>query len=140
MIAARRKRQAPCDPAPLINLERGDIAQRGEHVGVVAGCSRARVLLWPIRWESAERAADIPVTGWADGALLGNPQRAMVQASLLLDVPLAGQRRLGRVSDQLLALIERAAARDAMVSATIRRWSGEREHRRDAREPPPKGL
>ena len=140
MIAARRKQRPPRDPAALINLERGDVAQRGEHVGVVAACSRSRVLLWPVRWEAAERVADIPVTGWLDRAVLRNPRQAMVQAGVLLDVPLDGQRRLGRLTKPLQDLIERAAARDADASAIIRRWSGDREHRRDECIAPAKVL
>jgi hypothetical protein len=140
MIAARRKQLRPRDPSPLIKLERGDIAQRGDRVGVVAACAVSRVLLWPVRWEAPERAADIPVTGWLDATVLGNPKQAMVQAGVLLDVPLTGQRRLGRASRQLLDLVARAAARDAATSAVIRLWSGDRERRRDQCTLPTKAL
>ena len=143
MIAARRQRHPPRDPLPNSNLDRGDVVQRGGQVGVVADCSGDRVLLWPVRWEVAERVADIPVTGWLDGSLLGEgardrggPRRAMVQAGVLLDAPLVGQRRLGRVTDGLLGLIERAAARHAQTTATFRRWAGERKFRSDRTAPP----
>ena len=141
MIAARRKRPSPPrDPTPLINLERGDVTQRGDHVGIVAGCSRDRVLLWPVRWRDAERVAEVPVTSWLDSACMGNPKQAMVQAGVLMEVPRDGQRLLGHASVDLLARVERAASRDADASATIRRWRGEREHRRDECVPPPKAL
>lgn len=141
MIATRRIRSGSRGPVPpLENLERGDVAQRGEHVGIIAGVSADRVLLWPVRWRNAERVGDIPVTGWLDTALLGNPRQAMIQASVLMDVPRDGQRRLGRLTDSLLDQVERAAARDADTSAAIRRWTGEREHRRDECVPPPKAL
>ena len=141
MIATRRIRPRSRSPVPPIeNLKRGDVAQRGEHVGIVAGVSADRVLLWPVRWRNAERAGDIPVTGWIDAALLGNPRQAMIQASVLMDVPRDGQRRLCRLTDSLLDQVERAAARDADTSVMIRRWTGEREHRRDECVPPPKAL
>lgn len=137
MIATRRRQRPPRDPVPPINLLRGDVTQRGDHVGVVAACSQSRVLLWPVRWEAAERAADIPVTGWLNATILGNPKQAMVQTGVLLDVPLAGQRHLGSFTPHLLEQIERAAARNADASATIRRWSRDREHRRDECAAPP---
>jgi hypothetical protein len=140
MIAARRKRHPPRGPVPLIDLNRGDVAQRGDHVGVVAACSQARVLVWPVRWRDAERAADITIAGWLDRIALGSPRRAMVQASVLLDVPREGQRLLGRFTDELLLLIERAAARDAVATATIRRWSADYDHRRRECVPPPVAL
>jgi hypothetical protein len=125
MIATRRIRPPSHDPNPPFNLERGDVTQCGrEQVGIVAGCSRDRVLLWPVRWGIAERATDIPVTGWLDSTVLGNPRQAMVQVGTLLDASLSGQRRLGRITSSLLLKIEAAAARHNETERLTRRWNG----------------
>jgi hypothetical protein len=136
MIATRRIRPRSPDPIPFDTLIRGAVVLRGERAGIVAASAGERVLLWPVCWRNAERAADIPVTDWADRLLLGTPKAAMVQAAVLLDVPLAGQRRLGQIGAALLARIEFAAARDSETGGVIRRWHEDRVHR-DARRPPP---
>ena len=130
----------PSDPAPLVNLAPGDVVRRGDHYGIVAACLADRLLVWPVRWRNAERAGEIPVTGWLDSALLGNPRQAMVQAGVLLDVPRRGQALLGRLTEGLLSQIARAATRNAEASSTIRRWSGDFQHRRDDCEPPKRAL
>lgn len=140
MIATRRIRPASLDPAPTIQFQRGDVARLGEHIGVVAACAGGRVLLWPIRWRPAERAGDIPVDGWLDQALLENPRAAMIQTSVLMSRRIEGQRRVGTISPGLLRLVEQADARNADNQAVIRRWRGEREHRRDECAVPPKAI
>lgn len=136
MIATRRIRTRSHGPVPSISLHRGDIAQRGEHVGIVAAVAGERLSVWPVRWRQAGRAGDIAVTGWADCAALGNPRQAMVQAGELVDVPLAGQIRIGSISPTLLREIEVASARAVQDRRVTKRWRGDREHRRDQCAPP----
>jgi hypothetical protein len=139
MIATRRIRRSPAPPSPE-NLTHGDAVRRGEHFGVVAVCARGRVLLWPVRWREAELATDVPVKNWADLHVFGDAKLAMVQAGLLLDLPQAGQQRLAQISSKLLAMIDRAAMRDAKTMQVMRRWQGEREFRRDECVPPSTAL
>lgn len=126
--------QLPPGPRPF--LQRGDLVQQGDHVGVVARVLGEYLQVWPVRHREVEAASDVPVTELTDRIAVRAPGESVVLAGTPLQVLAARQVRIGAVSSELLLRITHAATRAVETERVIRRWKNDRDHRRHQCQPP----
>jgi hypothetical protein len=121
-------------------FRRGDVIRRHRYVGVVREARIDRVLVWPVLYRPSERAGDVVPDTMADHAALDGRRDVVIFAASLLDVPAAGQVRLGTISPALLARVVAASDRATTTRAVIGRWQRDYGHRADECQPASRAL
>ena len=106
------------------SLARGDVAACGDSRGVIWRISADEIVLLPIKRDGGLRhRGDEAITEIGDCVQTGVAGLDLVvRVADACRVPSGKQIRIGRLSDQMLARVERAVGRECATAAVENRW------------------